>query len=189
MSTQRQPKLSPEDYLALERSSEQRHSYFRGEMFAIGGASPRHNRIVMNTSALLWQQFRKRPCQVYTSDMRVKVNASGLYTYPDIVAICGEERYDDQRQDTLINPLLIIEVLSESTEAYDRGDKFGHYQKLESLQEYILVSQSNPKIECFTRQTDNTWLYVSIMGLDAILRLATIECELRLTEVYERVEF
>src|SRR5215510_15498100 len=121
MSIQRQPHLTPEEYLALERKAGYKSEYFAGEIFAMSGASEQHNLIVANVVATLHTQFRNRPCKVYASDMRVKVSPTSLYTYPDVVALCSEPRFDDDQKDTLLNPTVIIEVLSPSTEAYDRG--------------------------------------------------------------------
>jgi Uma2 family endonuclease len=188
MATQSQITLSPEDYLALERTSSEKHEYYRGEIFAMGGASPTHNLIVMNTGSELRQQLKKRPCRVYANDMRVKVDPSGLYTYPDLVVTCGGERFDDAQKDTLLNPKLLIEVLSKSTEAYDRGDKFGQFRKIESLLEYILINQDKAHIERFIRQDDNRWQLSEVSGLEAVIRLDAIDCELVLAEIYDKVE-
>ena len=142
MSSQTSPKYTPKEYLAIERASQQKNEYFNGDIFAMGGASERHNLIVGNVFASLHIQMRDKPCKVYSSDMRVKISATGLYTYPDIVALCGEASFDDEQQDTLLNPNVIIEVLSKSTEGYDRGEKFAHYRKIETVKECILISQS-----------------------------------------------
>ena len=139
MSLQPKPRLTPEDYLALERSADFKSEYFDGEIFAMTGASEPHNTIVANTLSEIRQQLKKRPCKVYANDMRVKVDPTGLYTYPDVVVVCGKARLEDAHLDTLLNPTLIVEVLSDSTEAYDRGRKFEHYRKLESLAEYVLI--------------------------------------------------
>src|SRR5262249_14191303 len=148
--------------------------YFAGEIFVMSGASERHNLIVANVVATLHAQFRNRPCKVYPSDMRVKVSATGLYTYPDVVALCGEARFDDDYQDTLLNPTVIVEVLSPSTEAYDRGDKFGHYRKLASLAEYVLISQEKVHIEHYVRQSNNQWLLSEASNTQDTLQLPSI---------------
>src|SRR5215218_3291887 len=129
MSSQTRPHYTLQEYLAIERSSQQKNEYLNGEIFAMGGASERHNLIVGNVFASLHAQLRGQPCKVYSSDMRVKIDTTGLYTYPDVVALCGEARFDDEQHDTLINPNIIIEVLSKSTEGYDRGEKFAHYRR------------------------------------------------------------
>jgi Uma2 family endonuclease len=188
MSLQPKSLHTPEEYLVLERKAGYKSEYFAGEIFAMSGASEQHNLIVANVVATLHTQFRNRPCKVYASDMRVKVSPTGLYTYPDVVALCSEPRFDDDQKDTLLNPTVIIEVLSPSTEAYDRGDKFGHYRKLASLTEYILISQEKIHIERYVRQPDNQWLLSETSGLHDTVQLPSINCTLVLDEVYEKVE-
>ncbi len=189
MSTQAKATLSPEDYLAIERSATSKHEYFQGEIFAMGGASPAHNLIVTNTVRELSTQLKKKPCRVYANDMRVKVDASGLYTYPDLVIAGNEQRFDDTQKDTLLNPTVLIEVLSNSTEAYDRGEKFEHYRSLVSLVEYVLISQNRPHIEHYIRQADNHWLLSEANDLNASITLKKIDCELALAEVFDKVDF
>lgn len=188
MSLQPKSHLTPEDYLALERSANFKSEYFEGEVFAMTGASEPHNLIVVNAGAEIRQQLKKRPCKLYTNDMRVKVSSTGLYAYPDLIVVCGKARFDDTHLDTLLNPTLIVEVLSNSTEAYDRGRKFEHYRKLESLAEYVLIAQHRPHIESYRRQSDQQWLLMESTGLESTLRLQSIDCELALTEVYDKVE-
>ena len=188
MSLQPKPRLTPEDYLALERSADFKSGYFNGEIFAMPGASESHNTIVVNVSSELRQQLKKRPCKVYANDMRVKVDPTGLYTYPDIAVTCGKAQFDDTHLDTLLNPVLIVEVLSDSTEAYDRGRKFEHYRKLDSLVEYVLIAQNRPHIESYRRQADQQWLLREYSELDGTLRLLSIDCDLALAEVYDKVE-
>lgn len=188
MSLQPKPRLTPEDYLALERSADFKSEYFNGEIFAMTGASESHNLIVINTIRELSIQLKKRPCKVYANDMRVKVDPTGLYTYPDVVVTCGKAQFDDTHLDTLLNPVLIVEVLSDSTEAYDRGRKFEHYRKLGSLVEYVLIAQNRPHIESYRRQADQQWLLRECSELDGTLRLLSIDCDLALAEVYDKVE-
>ena len=188
MNLQTQPRLTAEDYLAIERSAEFKSEFFDGEIFAMSGASRSHNAIVLNVGAELRQQLKKSPCKTYANDMRVKVDPSGLYTYPDVLVVCGKEQFDDTHFDTLLNPTLIIEVLSDSTEAYDRGRKFEHYRKLESLEEYVLIAQNHPHIESYRRQADQGWLLAECAGLESVFRLQSIDCELALAEVYDKVE-
>jgi Uma2 family endonuclease len=189
MPVQPQRRYTPEEYLTLERKAEYKSEYVNGEIFAMSGASERHNVIVLNIGASLHAQFRHRPCRVYASDMRVKVSQTGLYTYPDIVALCGEPQFDDAQKDTLLNPAVIIEVLSPSTEAYDRGGKFEHYRKLASLAEYLLVSQEKPHLEQYVRQPDNLWLLSEASSLQNTVHLPSIDCSLSVADVYEKVEF
>lgn len=180
------PKLfiSAADFLEGERSSKIKHEYFAGEVFAMAGASERHNLIAGNTFASLHAQLRRRTCNVYPSDMRIKISQTGLYTYPDIAVVCGAAQFED---DTLLNPTLIVEVLSPSTESYDRGRKFQHYRTLESLTDYLLVAQDGVHIEHFTRQADNRWVLTEVDQIDALLSLPTIACDLALADVYEKV--
>ena len=133
-------------------------------------------------------QLKARPCTTYPSDMRVKVSPTGLYTYPDVTVVCGEARFEDNQQDTLLNPTLIVEVLSESTEAYDRGGKFAHYRKLTSLMEYVLITQTKPHIEHYVRQPDNQWLLSEADSVPDTIHLPSIECHLALAEVYDKVD-
>lgn len=188
MSLQPKPRLTPEDYLALERSVDFKSEYFNGEIFAMTGASESHNTIAVNVSSEIRQQLKKHPCKVYANDMRVKVDPTGLYTYPDVVVTCGKAQFDDTHLDTLLNPILIVEVLSDSTEAYDRGRKFEHYRKLDSLVEYVLIAQNRPHIESYRRQADQQWLLRECSELDGTLRLLSIDCDLALAEVYDKVE-
>jgi Uma2 family endonuclease len=188
MPSQPKPRLTPEDYLAIERSADFKSEYFDGEIFAMTGASEPHNLIVINTVRELSVQLKKRPCKLYANDMRVKVDPTGLYTYPDLVVVCGKAQLADPHLDTLLNPTLIVEVLSDSTEAYDRGRKFEHYRKLESLVEYVLISQHWPHVESYRRQPDHHWLLTECSGLDSVLRLESIDCELALAEIYDKVE-
>jgi len=185
-----QPKtlITPEEYLALERKAEHKSEYHNGEIFAMAGASERHNLIVANVIAELRAGLKRRDCKVYPSDMRLKIPSTGLYTYPDVIVVCHKPQFDDEHKDTLLNPTLVVEILSESTEAYDRGKKFEHYRKIESLAEYLLISQDSHKIEYYSRQPENQWLLSEITGLQNTVKLATIGCELVLAEVYDKVE-
>lgn len=187
MSSQTKPKYTPQEYLTIERTSQQRNEYFNGEIFAMGGASERHNLIVGNVFASLHAQIRGKPCKVYSSDMRVKISETGLYTYPDIVALCGEATFDDEQQDTLLNPQVIIEVLSKSTEGYDRGEKFAHYRRTESLLEYVLISQDKTRIEYYIRRPDNLWLMSELSQPQMTLDPLSIQCRLLIADIYDKV--
>ena len=188
MSSNPKTFLTEEEYLAVERRADVRSEYFGGEIFALAGASRRHNRIVTNLVAALDNQLRARPRNVYSSDMRVKVQSTGLVTYPDFVITCGEESFADAEMDVLLNPLVIIEVLSDSTEAYDRGKKFENYQSIESLKEYLLVSQDSQRIEQFVRQSGRNWMYIDTREPAEPVTLQSIECELKLEDIYLKVE-
>jgi Uma2 family endonuclease len=187
MSVEPHRRISIEDYLAAERRAETKSEYLDGEIFAMSGASRRHNLIVVNAAASVHSQLKGRPCETYAGDMRVRIPVTGLYTYPDIAVVCGEPRFEDGEMDTLLNPTLVIEVLSPSTEGYDRGKKFAHYRTLESFREYVLVAQEEVRLELFTRQGDGHWLLSEASRLDETLPLASIGCELRLADVYDRV--
>lgn len=178
-----------EEYLALERQAEHRSEYYAGEIFAMSGASEVHNLIAGNIFASLHSQFRGHSCRVYMSDMRVKVSASGLYTYPDVVAVCGERQFDDVQHDTLLNPNVIIEVLSPSTEAYDRGNKAAQYRQLTSLAEHLLVSQEQMHVEQYIRQADGQWLFSEVSGKEARIHLPSVKAVLALAEIYDNVPF
>src|SRR5215475_3215142 len=188
MSFQAKQRYTPEEYLALERQAQYKSEYYAGEIFAMAGASRWHNLIVANVVGELRSQLKGRPCTTYPSDMRVKVSPTGLYTYPDVTVVCGEAQFEDNQQDTLLNPTLIVEVLSESTEAYDRGGKFAHYRKLTSLMEYVLITQTKPDIEHYVRQPDNRWLLAEADSLHDTLYLPSIACHLALAEVYDKVD-
>jgi Uma2 family endonuclease len=181
--------ITPAEYLAREREADSRSEYLNGHIYAMSGASLRHNRIVASLAVALGVQLRGRPCEPFFGDMRVKVNPTGLYTYPDVVVVCGEPQLEDHHFDTLLNPAVIIEVLSASTEAYDRGDKFAHYRALGSLTDYLLVAQDQPRIEHYCRQANGQWLYSAREGLEAQIEIDTIGCALPLAEIYERVKF
>lgn len=189
MSALAQQVMTEAEYLAFERASDTKHEFLDGHVYAMTGASRVHNLICSYTTIHLGSQLQDQPCEIYPGDMRLKVEATGLYTYPDISVICGEAHLADGEFDTLLNPVLIIEVLSPSTERYDRGKKFHHYQQLPSLQEYILIAQDSPRLERFLRQDDNTWLLTNVTGLESSLPLASVDAALALAEVYQKVTF
>lgn len=188
MSTALKTGWTPEAYLAFERTSEEKHEYINGEVYLMAGATANHNILVGSTIATLYAQTRHRPCTVYPSDMRVKVNAT-MYSYPDVTVVCEPPRFEDDHKDTLLNPTLIVEVLSPSTEGYDRGKKFAQYRELESLREYVLIAQDSHHIERYLRQPDGQWLLADANGAEAALELASIGCVLSLADVYEKVTF
>ena len=188
MSSPKPDFVMPVEYLALERKSEIRSEYIAGHIYAMSGASRRHNLIAGNLFGLLWTQMRGRGCEAYMSDMRLKVSPTGMYTYPDIVAVCDEPRFEDAHIDTLLNPLVIVEVLSESTEAYDRGEKFAHYRRLGTLREYVLVAQDKIRVEHYVRKGEQ-WILSEISDSDGTLHLASVDCHVMLAAIYEKVEF
>lgn len=181
--------LSPEQYLIQERKSDDKHEYYAGEIFALTRASQQHNLIIGNMISELSLQLKKCVGTVYACAMRAKIAQVGLYTYPDVVVVCGKAEFEDKEQDTLLNPTVVVEVLSKSTEAYDRGTKFKNYCTLSSLTEYILIAQDAYHIEHYVRQTDNQWLLSEVDDPDGLVELPTIQCYLLLNEVYDKVEF
>ncbi len=189
MSALRETKFTQAEYLALESASATKHEFYRGEILAMSGASPDHDAIVSNTFISIGSQLRNGPCIIRTSDLRVKVASYRSYFYPDIKIVCGKPEFSQDNPPALLNPTVIIEVLSPSTADYDRGAKAREYFQLESLQEYLLIAQDRPHIERFVRQPDGQWLLGAVNGLDASLDLPTIGCTLALAEVYARVEF
>ncbi len=180
-----QHRYTPEEYLAYEQQAEYKSEYIDGQIIAMAGAGDEHNLIAGNLFASLHSQLRDRPCVVYMNEMRVKVTAQGLYTYPDLAVICGPRQFEGARRDTLLNPTLIIEVLSPSTALYDRTAKFGYYRQLPSLQEYLLVAQDQQLIEHFVR-ADGGWLLIEPAD-PAVLHLPSIGCTVPVTEVYRKV--
>ena len=183
-----QSHLTPEEYLALERKATIKSEYLDGQMYAMSGASREHNIVCGNIFVALHLQLQERTCEIYSSEMRVKVSAAGLYTYPDILVVCDEPRFEDASVDTLLNPTALFEVLTPSTEAYDRGAKFGYYRQLDSMQEYTLVSQDVMRVEHYLRQKEQ-WILTEFSSPDDIVQLTSINCELPLREVYAKVEF
>ncbi len=188
MYAKRQQWISPEEYLEMERQAETKSEYIAGEIFAMAGASRSHNLIVRNISRGLDPQREGQACEVYTNDMRVEVDPTGLYTYPDVVIVCGQPQFKDAGEDTLLNPTVIMEVLSDSTASYDRGEKFEHYGTLPSLTDYLLIAQDRAAIEQRVR-TDRGWQLAFHYGLDAVVPLPSIGCALPLSDVYDRIEF
>jgi Uma2 family endonuclease len=178
---------TPAEYLARERLAETKSEYLNGEIRAMTGASRRHNLVVSNLSREISNQLRGGPCESYIGDMRVKVSSSGLYTYPDIVVACPPIEFEDAEVDTLLNPSVIVEVLSPSTEQHDRGEKFRQYRRLQSLREFVLVAQDAPHIERYMRQND-VWVLSEVTGLDSTLTLESIGCAVGLSDIYDKVQ-
>lgn len=193
MSTQRKSErcYTLDDYFGIEEMSEIKHEYYDGEIFATGGASFNHNRIAVNLAAALTNALRNKSCEAFTSDMRV-TTPSGLYTYPDIVVVCGKIEKIEDRADTLTNPTIIVEVLSESTKKYDRGQKFTLYESIETLLDYVLIEQNQIHIDHFHLLSDDTadqWVLRSHTKLEEDLDLSSIQFQIPLSEIYRRVDF
>jgi Uma2 family endonuclease len=188
MSLQQHTYLTPEEYLEIERQAEYKSEYVDGVVYAMSGASFRHNTIVANVVAELVQQLRESPCRALPSDMKVRMPDSSKFFYPDVSVVCGEPEFHDDRSDVLLNPTLIVEVLSKGTAAFDRGEKFQAYQRLDSLQEYILISQDKHLVEHYARQTKESWTYTAAVGLESSLALPSIDCTLSLRAVYDKTD-
>ena len=188
MTTQTITYVTPDEYLAAERLSEVKSEYLDGVVYAMTGASLTHTQIVGNLTIELGTQLRARPCRVLPIDQKVRLPESRKFFYPDIAVVCGEVQYHDDRRDIILNPDLIIEVLSPSTEAFDRGAKFQAYQTLDSLKEYVLVAQDRPIVEQYVRQSDGKWTYTAAVGLESSLALPSVECTLNLSAVYDKVD-
>jgi Uma2 family endonuclease len=190
MTAQPKPYITEEDYLQREQSSTEKHEYFAGRVYAMAGASEAHNVIAINIAALLRASVRGSSCRAYPSDMRVKIIPTGLLTYPDFTIVCGQSQFSHQdKRDTLINPTAIIEILSPSTESYDRGEKFQHYRTIETLKEYILVAQNKYHIEHFVRHEPAEWRLSDVIGSDAVLTLHVLPVSIPLKAIYEDVSF
>src|SRR5258708_7041035 len=180
---------SPEEYLALERAAEFKSEYLNGEIYAMSGGSPEHSTVGVNVSAEIHSQLKGKPCQAFSNDMKVRTSLQGLYSYPDLSVVCEQPRFHDEERDVLLNPIVIVEVLSPSTEAYDRGRKFAKYQQIKSLQNYVMISQDEPRVELYVRQPNDDWLLTVAKGLDASIALPAIDCVLLLADVYDRIRF
>ena len=188
-----QTRLTPEEYIAFERkflpdSEVVRHEYVNGELIAMSGASREHNLITINVSTALHTRLRGSRCETYANDMRVSIPAAKSYFYPDVGVVCEEPCFEDDVCDTLLNPIVVVEVLSSSTETYDRGEKFAHYRQLTSLQEYVLVAQDQIRVEHYRRQ-ERQWIFTDFQERDEVLPLPSLQCELPLQDIYERVAF
>ena len=188
MASLPQTRYTPEQYLELDRKAAHRSEFVNGEILAMAGASRVHNRITLNIGAALTEQLRGTTCEPFTSDLRVKSLATGSFLFPDVVVGCGPLDFEDNSLDILLNPTVIMEVLSPTTAADDRSWKFAHYRRLETLTDYVMLSQFQPFAEHYTRQGDH-WVLTEVAGLDAVLHLLSVGCELPLSAIYERVEF
>ena len=187
MTALEQRRYTEEEYLELERVSDTKHEFYGGEIFAMAGGTRTHALICHNVDVRLGMQILERPCQIYGSDMRLKVEATGLQTYPDLTGLCAEPRFSSQTEDTLLNPSFIIEVLSKSTQEYDKQEKFRHYSKIESLLEYVLISQYGVYVQYFTKQPDGYWRLESFEALEDTFTLESIGCTLELGQIYWKV--
>ncbi|MBE0689164.1 MAG: Uma2 family endonuclease [Anaerolineae bacterium] len=186
MVARRQPQMAVDEYLDFERNSDTKHEYFDGEIFAMAGASPNHNIITSNTITHLTNQIGERSCIVFASDQMIRT-PSGLYAYPDISVVCGTPQYDEKATDILLNPTLIVEVLSPSTENYNRGEKFRHFKTISTLREYVLIAQDTHRVERYAYQSGSDWLFANAMGLTGEIELKSIGITLDLARLYRNI--
>src|SRR4029453_359727 len=182
MSAQPLPRITPEQYLAMERAAEFKSEYFEGQVYAMAGGTYAHSRLIANTTEALFQALKQTRCTVASSETMLRVSPSGLYTYPDAMVVCGEARFADDQKDTLLNPAVIVEVLSKSTEGHDRGFKFAQYRKLDSLLAYVLVSQSEARVETFHRHAEG-WVFSESVGMDAVCRFESLNFQILLSDI------
>jgi Uma2 family endonuclease len=183
------PFYTPEEYLKLDRAAEFKSEYVAGEIFAMAGASEEHSIITVNVVLTLGPQLRGEACRPFSGDMRVSLGVADMYVYPDVLVVCGDRQYGGDRRDILLNPTMIVEVLSPTTEAFDRGDKSAAYRQLDSLEEYVLIGQDRPHVELYTRQPDGRWLLSEVDGREAAIQLHSVGCGLPLAEIYDGVSF
>jgi Uma2 family endonuclease len=188
MEPARRQSLSENDYLTRERAAQVKHEYVNGELIAMAGASPQHNVVASNIAGVLREQLRNRPCLVLPSDQRVFVPATGLYAYPDVTVVCGRPEFHAKDDWILLNPVVIFEVLSESTEAFDRGAKFAHYRHLDSLAEYVLVAIGERRVEHYRRVASAQWMLTSHETPDAAVALPALGLDLPLAQIFEKLD-
>ncbi len=182
--------ISPEEYLEIERAAFERHEYFEGEIFDMAGTSEEHANISSNINATLHLKLKKRPCKSYQSDLRVHIPKTGLFTYPDVLVICGKPKFLEKAHlDTVLNPVLIVEILLPSTADYDKGAKFENYRTIESLQDYVLIWQDKKRVARYTKKSDDTWLLRDFIGDEAEIILGSIDCTLTMEDIYDKVDF
>jgi Uma2 family endonuclease len=187
---QKHPVFTIKDYLDYERFSTERHEFLDGNVYAMAGENPKHSTICYNLYGITHNQLRGKNCRGFSPNMKIATNERGLYSYPDLAIVCGEPIYHDQKSDVLLNPTVIFEVLSPSTENYDRGEKFLRYTNfIETLNDYILISQDEPFIEHYQKQENGGWEKFEIRDLDAILEIVSIDCRISFSELYELVDF
>jgi len=182
-------RLTEAEYLEQERRADFKSEFFAGEMFAMAGGTRAHSLIAVNLARELSTSLKGRPCVVFNTDLRIKVEATGLFTYPDASVVCGQQRFLDELADTLLNPAVIVEVLSDSTEAYDRGKKFEHYRQITTLREYLVISQKEARVELFSKGTDGQWSLREAAGLNATIQFPSLQVTIALAEIYANVEF
>ena len=183
------PHYDEDEYLQMERQAASRHEFLDGLVYAMAGESPNHSRICVNLTREVSTALKRRNCEAFSPNMKVRTGQGGLYSYPDLSVVCGESRFHDLYRDVLLNPIVIFEVLSPSTAAYDEGEKFLRYQTIDSLRAYVLVSQTLAFIRLYERDNDGNWRETTIRGLDGVLHLEVLDCAIPLAEIYDRIEF
>lgn len=189
MTAQPQKYYSEQEYLEIERDADYKSEYYNGEIFAMAGAGHNHNRIVENLTGECYIAFKGKSCRTYSSDQRIHIPETGLYTYPDLLIVCDKNQYIDDKKDTILNPTVIIEVLSESTEAYDRGQKFHFYRSITSLQEYVLINSRSFAAEVFRKNEEGLWVLASeAYNLNNTLEIASVGLKLSMTDIYAQTE-
>ncbi len=181
--------LTEAEYLTIERAAEFKSEFFEGEMFAMAGGTVQHSLIATNLAAEFRNRLKGSQCIPYNADLRIKIEATGLFTYPDLSVICGPVRFAPGTDDTVVNPAVLVEVLSDSTEAYDRGRKFEHYRQIPTLREYLLVSQKEPRIEQFIRQPEDRWLLTEAVGMEKQIEVPSLQTAISLAEIFANVDF
>ncbi len=189
MLRSRKKTFTPSEYLAMEEVAEYKSEYYNGQIFALAGGTPDHSKIALKFGAELLRLLEPRPCHVFNSDMRLHVERSGLYTYPDVMVICGKIELAKRRNDTVTNPLLLVEVLSETTRDYDRGARYNFYKQIPTLREYVMVESEHPHVECYRRTGDDQWLIEMYDDLDATMRLESVGCDITLRQIYHKVSW
>lgn len=182
-------RITPQEYLIRDRQASCKSEFHQGEVFAIGGGSANHSLIAANFVREAGNALKDKPCTVFNSDLRVQVRSTGLYTYPDATIVCGEREFDDDQRDTIINPTVIVEVLSDSTEKYDRGKKANHYRQIASLKELLLITQGRPHVERFTRQPKGDWMFHEQYDLSADFELKSLGIFVAISELYRGLKF
>ncbi len=182
------PRVSPSEYLRMERASDSRHEFYQGEIFAMSGGSPNHSLIQVNLARELSSRLKGSRCTPYNADLRIKIPDTGLYTYPDLSVFCDDMLFDDAARDTALNPTVLFEVLSPSTEKWDRGGKFAQYRTLPSLREVVFIAQDAPRVELFLREP-GSWRLTEAIGLNSVARLESLQISLPLAEIFDRIAF
>jgi len=179
--------LTPEEYLAVERQAEYKSEYIDGVMYAMAGGGPKHSLVAGNVLTQLNLKLLDKPCLVFNSDMKVRAPNSRKFHYPDVTIVCAESQFADDERDVLLNPLALVEVLSDSTAGYDRRRKFLYYQEIESFREYVLIAQDEPVVQHYVKQPNGSWIYTKIEGLDQTLTFSTLNCQVALKDIYAKV--